>query len=286
MAEVYKKQYTSNTTVLGSYNNGATTKMCFATAYRKQVHLASGKMSKGAEPKFLYKMDLAMKLSELQAMVEALDRCSKGVDALNYHEFGEYTDYKGDTFRLILKNSDFGGLVATKVQSRSLPDEFPDDDPLETCDPDPTPDNHIESAPAVEWSECFEKFYISKNEDWKELGHKLRDCCDELAVEWGDENVVAKPALKIDITDTTPRRQLPATTTSADIVATTEKKGDKRKVTIVADKKAKKVKRSKSVPKEIVSSEGESTGEEVRKPKFMSLCRAVAKKHGLNLVLF
>jgi hypothetical protein len=77
MAEVYKKQYTSNTTVLGSYNNGATTKMCFATSYRKQVHLASGKMSKGSEPKFLYKMDLTMKLSELQAMIEARVRIAR-----------------------------------------------------------------------------------------------------------------------------------------------------------------------------------------------------------------
>jgi hypothetical protein len=229
-------------------------------------------------------MDLAMKLSELQAMIEALDRCSKGVNAVNYHEFGEYTDYKGDTFRLILKTSDYGGLVACKLQRHTALDEFPEDDPCETCDPDPTPNDHIVSATAVEWNECFEKFYISKNEDWKELSRKLRVCCDELADEWTDENVVAKPALKIDITDTTPRRQLPTTTTptSADIVVTTEKKGDKRKVIVLADKIKKKVKRSKSAPKEIVSSEGE----EVRKPKFMSLCRAVAKKHGLNLVLF
>jgi hypothetical protein len=259
--------------------------MCFATTFRKQVHLASGKMSKGAEPKFLYKMDLTMKLSELQAMIEALDRCSKGVNALNYHEFGEYTDYKGDTFRLILKTSDYGGLVACKLQCHTAPDEFPDDDPCETCDPDPTPDNHIVSASVVEWRECFEKFYISKNENWKELSSKLRSCCDELADEWADENA-AEDALKIA---TTIHHHLP--TSSADTGTTvappstpTEKKGDKRKVTIVADKKVKKVKRSKSVPKEIVS-EGESTGEEVR-PKFMSLCRKIAKKHDLNLVLF
>jgi hypothetical protein len=278
MAEVYKKQYTSNTIVLGSYNNGATTKMCFATTYRKQVHLASGKMSKGAEPKFLYKMDLAMKLSELQAMIEALDRCSKGVNAVNYHEFGEYTDYKGDTFRLILKTSDYGGLVACKLQRHTALDEFPEDDPCETCDPDPTPNDHIVSATAVEWNECFEKFYISKNEDWKELARKLRSCCDELADTWCDENVV-KDSLKITHTDHAVLLDTPVAPPSTP----TEKKGDKRKVTIV-DKKVKKVKRSKSVPKEIVS-EGESTGEEVR-PKFMSLCRKIAKKHDLSLILF
>ena len=258
MAEVYKKQNTQLEAVLGKYAFN-TTKLAFATQYRQQVHLASGKMSKGAEPKFLYKMGLGMKLEELQSMLSVLDKCHK--EQLNYHEFGEYTDYKGQVNRLVLKTSDYGGLVALKLQRVSTPDEFADDDPLESCDPEPTDtDNVIISGGVVDWNECFEKFYISKNEDWKALARKLRDFCGQLQELWSDD---VTPPTAPPSTPATPTPDTP-TITGENRVVTTPKtswtvtptdKGGKRKA--ANEKKPKKPKKAKPTV-EVVSEEGES----------------------------
>ena len=285
MTEVYKKQSTQLEVVLGKYGFNVT-KLAFATSYRQQVHLASGKMSKGAEPKFLYKMCLSMKLEELQSMVDVLDKCRK--EQTNYHEFGEYTDYKGQVNRLILKTSDYGGLVGLKLQRVSTPDEFSDDDPLESCDPDPTnTDNMIISGSVVDWNECFEKFYISKNEDWKGLARKLRDFCNTLQELWSDDvaltlptpppstpvtptsviptitvenRVVSTPKTSWTVTSTD--RQLPSsdpttTTTCSPVVKDKKRKAPQTTSAVVKDKKLpKKPKKSKTI--EVVSEEGES----------------------------
>ena len=260
MAEIYKKQNTLLETVLGKYGVN-TTKLAFATQYRQQVHLTSGKMSKGGEPKFLYKMALSMKLEELESMVSVVDKCHK--EQVNYHEFGEYTDYKGQVNRLVLKTSDYAGLVALKLQRVSTPDEFADDDPLESCDPDPTDTDNVISGGVVDWNECFEKFYISKNEDWKALARKLRDFCDQLQELWSDNATPPTPTAppstpaKGNIPDTptitgenrvviTPKAPCPVTLTD---------KGSKRKA--ANEKKPKKPKKAKPTV-EIVSEEGES----------------------------
>jgi hypothetical protein len=264
MAEVYKKQNTQLEVVLGKYGLN-TTKVAFATQYRQQVHLVSGKMSKGAEPKFLYKMGLGMKLDELQSMIDVLDKCHK--DQLNYHEFGEYTDYKGQVNRLVLKTSDYGGLVAIKLQRVSTPDEFADDDPLESCDPDPTnTDDVIISGVVVDWNECFEKFYISKNEDWKVLARKLRDFSGQLSELWSDDDVTTTPIAPPPPPPMPTPPPTPTTTiTGENRVVTTPKtswtvtptdKGGKRKGGAI-DKKPKKPKKTKPTV-EIVDGEGES----------------------------
>jgi hypothetical protein len=179
MPEIYRKQTTAVDMVLGHYASN-TVKMAFAVNYRQQVNLASGKLSKGADPKFLYKMALPMSYSEFLAMLEAFDRCSK--DHLNYHEFGEYTDFKGQRNRLVLKTSDYGGLVALKNQCVSKPDEFGDDE--ESIDPDPDTTKVISSGEVVDWTEGFEKFYISKNEDWSAMARNLREFSIQLADVW------------------------------------------------------------------------------------------------------
>ena len=284
MAEIYKKQYTTLERVLGKYGFG-TSKVVFATKFRRQVHLASGKMSKGAEPKFLYKMGLSMSESELLSLIEALEKCRKG--NANYHEFGEYTDFKGQVNRLVLKTSDYEGLVALKLQRVSIPDEFALDDPLESCDPDPTPEifadaTAVTDTVGVDWNECFEKFYISKNEDWKEMARKLRNFSDELEGIWSDNaSPTVPPSTPVQIPPTVFDDGIvqpiinPTTLTGPVPLATTLKSVpvSKRKAAAdKTDKKHKKPKKAKPPPPppptvEVVSEASSESGGEVEVSK-------------------
>jgi hypothetical protein len=254
MPEIYRKQGTVVELVLGHYACN-TTKMAFATTYRQQVHLASGKLSKGDEPKFLYKIALTMSYPELLAMLEAFDRCSK--DHVNYHEFGEFTDFKGQVNRLVLKTSDYGGLVALKSQRMSQPDEFGDDE--ESTDPDPKTTNEvISSSDVVQWTECFEKFYISKNEDWSAMSKNLREFSNQLADVWRDDPTTSpktpsltgenRHPIPVVLETPTHKRKAPDTAPAA-----------------VNKKPPKKPKKPKPVPKAVPTSSGEF--EVVVKPK-------------------
>jgi hypothetical protein len=172
MTEIYKKQHSLSSVVLGEYCDGSnrTTKMAFADNF-KNVELASGKMSTGSIPKFLCKTSVKFSYEVLLEIFEALSKCSTASGAVNYFEIHESTNRKGELTRLVLKNSEYGGLVLCYMKRDNIPDSFPSDDDVE--DPDPASTSHqAEPVPQI-WSQCFEKFFISKNENWYAFGKAL-----------------------------------------------------------------------------------------------------------------
>ncbi|CAB3989931.1 Hypothetical predicted protein [Paramuricea clavata] len=204
MVEIYKKYNTDLSKVLGQYGQAAnaTTKMIFVNRFKK-IGLASGKMSAGSVPKFCCKTVVEINLPELEEMLEALNKCSKQPGSVNYFELGESTAYSGDILKLVLKGSEYGWLCLCKLKKASVPDCFPVDDD----NPDPSPFSETPTDELkVEWSECFEKFYISKNEDWSEFGKKLRDFWHDINSIWNDDGTEPSTA-----EHPTPRKNQPST---------------------------------------------------------------------------
>jgi hypothetical protein len=189
MCEIYKKQHGLSSTVLGEYGEFKTTKMAFADNF-KNVELASGKMSQGMPKKFLYKTSVKFHYEVLLEIVEALGKCSTSAGSVNYHEIHESTNRKGEPTKLVLKNSEYGGLMLCYMTSESVPDSFPSDDDEE----DPVPSTTIGSVPEKqEWSQSFEKFFISKHENWRQLGQKLREYYLTLEDYWTETQPAPKP---------------------------------------------------------------------------------------------
>ena len=192
MCEIYKKQHGLSSVVLGEYGEAygnKTTKMAFADNF-KNVELASGKMSQGSTQKFLYKTSVKFNYEILIAFSEALSKCSPASGAVNYHEIHEGVNRKGEQTRLVLKNSEYGGLMLCYMTCANVPDSFPSDDD----DEDPSPSTGSQAEPEKqEWSQSFEKFFISKNENWNNLGKMLREYYITLDDYWTETQPAPKP---------------------------------------------------------------------------------------------
>jgi hypothetical protein len=55
---------------------------------------------------------------------------------INYFELSETSNWKGDKFRLVPKDSEYKGLVVVRMKSCRVPDDF---DIAEIDQPDPEP---------------------------------------------------------------------------------------------------------------------------------------------------
>ncbi|CAB3982335.1 Hypothetical predicted protein [Paramuricea clavata] len=210
MVEVYKKYNTDLSAVLGQYGQAAnaTTKMIFVNRFKK-IGLASGKMSVGSTQKFCCKTVVEISLEELEQVLEALPKCSKQPGSINYFELGESTTYTGDVLKLVLKGSEYGGLMLCKLKKVGLPDSFTIDD--DNPDPAPLAESPVDEL-QEEWSECFEKFFISKNEDWSLFAKKLRDFWHDITTVWNDngaEPATAEPPSTSTSVRTSPRKVPP-----------------------------------------------------------------------------
>ena len=97
---------------------------------------------------------------------------------------GENKDSYGNEYRTVLKRSEYDGLIICKLKKTPTPIDFAPDTAVDD-DVDPTPQTSTTTAklPHECWTECFDKFYINKNDDWKKIGNILRDfCCGAHAV--------------------------------------------------------------------------------------------------------
>ena len=165
--------------------------MAFADNF-KNVELASGKMSTGSTQKFLYKTSVKFNYEVLIAIVEALSKCSPASGAVNYHEIHEGVNRKGESTRLVLKNSEYGGLMLCYMTCANVPNSFPSDDDDE--DPSPATTTGRQAEPEKqEWTQSFEKFFISKNENWSNLGKTLREYYITLKDYWTETQPAPKP---------------------------------------------------------------------------------------------
>ncbi|CAB4021268.1 Hypothetical predicted protein [Paramuricea clavata] len=168
---VYGKRYANAQHLFETYAN-KTSKVGWYEKFDKKVHLASGVLARGGETKFLYKTCIGITTDELLEVASCLKKAAHTPGASNEFCISEGTDYKGDSTKLVLRDSDYQGLVLLRLNAKKA-DIVVDEDSDEDPDPEPVPvsgggeDENFEDV--VEWSECFEKFYISKRDDWKKF---------------------------------------------------------------------------------------------------------------------
>ncbi|CAB3985831.1 Hypothetical predicted protein [Paramuricea clavata] len=151
--------------------------MVFCKRWVQKCVLASGVKSKTNE-NFLHKTGIETSFEEVEELIEALGKCSKSPNAVNYHELSQTTNYKGEKFCLVLKNSEHQGLILVRMKRRAVVDKF---DTVDLDNPDPKPlEEETPTTTNIEWSECFEKFYIGKNDNWAKIKGILREFCIDL----------------------------------------------------------------------------------------------------------
>lgn len=206
MFSVYKNEKTLHEKVLGTYHNHSS-KVVFIKQFSKKCCLATGQMSQ-ATSKFLYNVGVEMTFEELEnCLTDAFRTMSKAPEAVNYAEISETQDQQGNTYRLVLKRSEYDGLLVCKLKSGREIDSFaatednPDPEPLANDDAQqPPPDTRT-------WTECFGKFYVNKNDDWVNLQGRLREFCVQVnhILNVNDE------ASSLDVVPPTPPRSTSAT---------------------------------------------------------------------------
>jgi hypothetical protein len=171
--EVYSRNFASNQRVLAQYQN-KTTKLAWYEKFGKKFKLASGVLTTGGDKKkFLCKTSFTLSGDELLELCDRLSKATRQPGTFNDFHLAEGTDWNGNATRLVLRDSDYAGLVLVRLKSCT-----PDIEVIEADDSDPDPDpTDVEEIPTpathVEWSECFDKFYFSKKDDWGNMKKTL-----------------------------------------------------------------------------------------------------------------
>jgi hypothetical protein len=142
---VYGKRYALNQRVIAQYENKSIKTVWFERAGGGKCYLASGQPTKNFTH-MLYKTAIAVKLEEMQKIVECLGKATCLPDSVNYYEISETTDWNGDRVRLLLKDSEYQGLMLCRLKARKEDIEMigpSDDDEEDGGDSD----NTIETDP-------------------------------------------------------------------------------------------------------------------------------------------
>jgi hypothetical protein len=198
--KIYKRERSTVEMVLGTYENSKT-KMVSLKQWNKKCGLLVGKLSHAGDT-FVYDTGIELPFEVMEELVDVLPSMSKLPNATNYAELGENKDSYGNEYRTILKASEYGGLKICRMKKGPTPVDFAVTTPLDDEDVDPSPkaSTTTEKSPHESWTECWDKFYINKNDDWKKIANILRDfCCTAHAV----LNNLAPPE-GIDIVPPTP----------------------------------------------------------------------------------
>ncbi|CAB3987810.1 uncharacterized transposon-derived [Paramuricea clavata] len=133
-----------------------------------------------AEDTFIYDSGIEMSHDEMEALADALPTMSKSSQATNYAELGESKDSFGNEYRVILKCSKYDGLKICKMKKPNH--LLISHRPKTTISRIQNPSTATPTTSNECWSECFDKFYINKN-DWKKIANIICDfCCDAYSV--------------------------------------------------------------------------------------------------------
>jgi hypothetical protein len=175
--KIYKRERSITEMVLGRYENNKT-KMVVLKQWNKKCGLLVGKLSHAGDT-FIYDAGIELPFEVMEELTDVLPSMSKLPNAVNYAELGENKDSYGNEYRTILKASEYGGLKICRMKKAPTPVDFgvttPHDD--EVVDPSPLVSTITEKSPHENWTECWDKFYINKNDDWKKMANILRDFC-------------------------------------------------------------------------------------------------------------
>ena len=198
--KIYKRERTTVEMTLGTYENSKT-KMVSLKQWNKKCGLLVGKMSYGGDT-FVYDSGIELPFEIMEELVDVLPTMSKLPNATNYALLGEDKDSYGNEYRTVLKASEFAGLKICRMKKGPTPIDFAANTTAvdEDLDPIPAASTTTAKSPQECWTECWDKFYINKNDDWKKIGNILRDfCCAAHAV-----LNEAAPDAGIDIVPPTP----------------------------------------------------------------------------------
>ena len=178
--KIYKRERTTVEKVLGQYENGKT-KIVSLKQWNKKCGLLVGKMSRAGDT-FVYDSGIELSFDEMETLADALPTMSKSFLTINYAELGESKDSYGNEYRVVLKRSEYDGLKICRFKKTAAPVDFAPDanDDDDTCDDsEPASTTNTPKSSGECWTECFDKFYINKNDDWKKMGNIIRDFCCE-----------------------------------------------------------------------------------------------------------
>jgi hypothetical protein len=151
----------------------------------------------------------------------------------NDFSLSEGLDWSGAPTRLVLRDSDYAGLVVVRLKSVKADIEVVE---AEDSDPDPDPmEENGEPAPIVPeeviWSECFEKFYFSKKDDWggfkKNLLSLYEDIQRMIAID--EESSVAAPSSVGSVGPIPVQKQIAGPSQQSTTTKGGAKRGGKRK---------------------------------------------------------
>ena len=181
--KIYKRERSIIEMVLGRYENNKT-KMVSLKQWNKKCALFVGKLSQAGDT-FVYDVGIELSFEAMEELVDVLPSMSKLPNTVNYAELDEYKDSYGNEYRTIIKASEYGGLKICRMKKGPTPIDFgvttPQDD--EAVDPSPQVSTTTEKSPHENWTECWDKFYINKNDEWKKMANILRDFCCAVSIE-------------------------------------------------------------------------------------------------------
>ena len=172
--KIYKRERSITEMVLGRYENSRT-KMVVLKQWNKKCGLLVGKLAADGKT-FIYDSGIELPFEILEELTDVLPSMSKMANAVNYAELGENKDSFGNEYRTILKASEYGGLKVCRMKKGPTPVDFGVTHDEEVVDPSPLVSTVTEKSPHDNWTECWDKFYINKN-DWKKMANILRDFC-------------------------------------------------------------------------------------------------------------
>ncbi|CAB3978022.1 Hypothetical predicted protein [Paramuricea clavata] len=193
--KIYKREQTLLEKVLGTYENGKT-KLVLMKKWSKKCALAVGHLSQDGV-KYIYDTGIELSYDEMEQLADHLPMMTKSDKDKNYAELGTSQDSYGNEYRTIITRSEYAGLKICKLKKTQKPVDF--GTTTTTVDsPDPAPAS-LTTSPPVEsvWQECFDKFYINKNDDWKKLADIICDFCYEA---YG----ILNPSSGLDVVPPTP----------------------------------------------------------------------------------
>jgi hypothetical protein len=174
--KVYKRERTLTEMVLGRYENSRT-KLVVLKQWNKKCGLLVGKLAADGKT-YIYDSGIELPFEILEELTDVLPTMSKMSNAVNYAELGENKDSFGNEYRTLLKSSEYGGLKVCRMKKGPAPVDFGVSHDEEVVDPDPLAASTVtEKSPHDNWTECWDKFYINKNDDWKKISLILRDFC-------------------------------------------------------------------------------------------------------------
>ncbi|CAB4025870.1 hypothetical protein BSL78_19869 [Paramuricea clavata] len=180
--EIYSRRFALEQRVLAQYadksikivwfERGSSGGKCFLAKAQPTTNIG----------KALYKSAVQLSPDDMLRVCECLDKANR--TGTNYFQISESTDWKGDLLRLVLKDSEYQGLLLCyhKAVGEDLEMACDSDETSEDLDPDPV--EKIASEDLVtnlKWNECFEKFYISKKDNWNYLASQLREFCVDVS---------------------------------------------------------------------------------------------------------